>query len=177
MDTQFKLKTQVHGNLFEAEGDRETVLEQFRVFQEMISRSTPPPVIVTPAPSSEAPRTDVTAPAVPFNEQALNKIMKVEGRVVSLTVRPATVQDALLLMVYGQKVLRQTELCSGGELLSGLVVTGGFSIKRVDRLLHNMGLTGDLIVTGEHRAKKYRLANSGLTKVRQLATDLLATVA
>lgn len=179
MDAQFKLKTQVHGNLFEAEGDRDTVLEQFRAFQEMISHSPASPVVATPAPNIEAPHSLDTASAgtVPFNEQALSKIMKAEGRIVSLTVRPSSVQDALLLMIYGQKVLQQKEFCTGGELLSGLVTTGGYSIQRIDRVLHNMGLSGDIIIMGEHRGKKYRLANTGLTKVRQIASDLLAIVA
>jgi len=180
MDNIYRLKIQHHGSLFEAEGDKETVNEQFRAFQEMIRMSPPvaPPVQTLPAETKNP--TDATAPnnSVPFNEQLLDKIMRLEAKVVSLTVRPKTVQDALLLLVYGQKILRQNELCSGGVLLAGLVNTGGYSpIDRVDRLLHNMGLAGDLIVTGEHRAKKYRLSNSGLAKVRQIAAELLATVA
>jgi hypothetical protein len=180
MENTYRLKIQIHGNLFEAEGDRETVQEQFQAFKEMVTQAPQP---VTPAfrPPPELPKNTPEQPTVnafvPFNEQSLGKIMRLEAKVVSLTVRAKTVQDALLLIVYGQKVLRQNELCSGGVLLSGLVTSGGYSIDRVDRLLHNMGLAGDLIVTGEHRAKKYRLSNSGLVKVRQIAADLLATVA
>jgi hypothetical protein len=179
MENQYRLKIEVHGNSFEAEGDRETVNEQFRAFREMVSRGPAPPIPTSQAPADKAKSpSDTSAPnnSMPFNEEALNKIMQVQGRVVSLTVHPTNVEDALLLLVYGQKVLRQNELCTGGELFSGLISTGGYPVTRIDRLLHNMGLTGDLIVTGEHRAKKYRLANNGLTKVRQIAKDLLAKV-
>jgi hypothetical protein len=181
MDNTYRLKIQIHGNSFEAEGDRETVQEQFQAFKEMILQA-PQPIAPIPQLSSDPTKSSseqpITNGIVPFNEQSLGKIMRLDAKVVSLTVRPKTVQDALLLLVYGQKVLRQNELASGGVLLSGLITTGGYSpIGRVDRLLHNMGLAGDLIVTGEHRAKKYRLSNSGLTKVRQIATELLATVA
>ena len=178
MDNQYSLKIEVHGNKFDAQGDRETVNEQFRAFKEMISHVPKPPNTTSKAPSDEMnnPEQPTTNNSAPFNEQALNKIMQVQGRVVSLTVRPTSVEDALLLLVYGQKVLRQNELCSGGELLSGLLSTGGYSVTRIDRLLHGMGLTGDLLVTGEHRAKKYRLASDGLTKVRQIANELLAKV-
>ena len=185
METPYRLKIQIHGNSFEAEGDAETVQEQFRAFKEMIAHTPAPPVPITQSLADQMKLSDdvqtainptVHNSSVPFNEQALGKIMRLEARIVSLTVRPKTVQDALLLLVYGQKVLRQNELCSGGVLLSGLVTTGGYSIDRVDRLLHNMGLAGDLIVMGEHRGKKYRLSNSGFAKARQLASDLLVTV-
>src|SRR5207245_1841612 len=108
MENQCRLKIEVHGNLFEAEGDRETVNEQFRAFQEMIRMPAPaaPPV---EAPADE-PKNPVDSPAannsVPFNEQDLTKLMQVQQRAVNLTVHPATVEDALLLMLYGQKVLR-----------------------------------------------------------------------
>jgi len=178
MTDTYRLKIQFQGQLFEAEGDRETVNDQFRTFQEMIRsvspiapNSQPPPPDITPPNAEPTPET-----SVPFNDEFLGMIMKKEDRVISLTVRPASVQEALLVLLYGHRVLRQVDLCGGAELLSGLVVTGGYSITRVDRVLYTMSLSGELIITGEHRSKKYRLANIGITKARQIASDLLAKV-
>src|SRR2546427_11219602 len=100
MENQYRLKIQIHGNLFEAEGDRETVENQFRAFKEMIS-SPPSPLVSAPPPAANETKktSDLQAPnnSMQFNEQALSKIMQVQGRVVSLTVHPTNVEDALLL--------------------------------------------------------------------------------
>jgi DNA-binding transcriptional regulator PaaX len=61
--------------------------------------------------------------------------------------------------------------------MEGLTATGGLSVLRVDRLLERIGNAGDVVVIGVHRSKRYRLTNAGLAKARQIAADLLATVA
>ncbi len=110
-------------------------------------------------------------------DASLDKIMKVEKRVVSLTARPQMVGEAVLLVLYGQKILRGNDAVTGGEVMDALVTTGGYMLPRVDRLLEKLSSDGDVIVIGEHRAKRYRLTNAGIIKARQLATDLLAIVA
>jgi len=103
--------------------------------------------------------------------------MKVDERIVSLTVRPKNPDDAALLLLYGQKMLRENDSVTGAEVMGGITATGGLSIGRVDRLLENLARGGDVIVVGEHRSKRYRLTNAGLNKVRQVAGELVATVA
>ena len=55
--------------------------------------------------------------------------------------------------------------------------TGGLAVGRIDRLLEKAGTDGDVLVSGERRAKRYRLTNTGLAKARQIAIDLIAVVA
>lgn len=114
--------------------------------------------------------------AVPAIDSALDKIMRVENRVVSLTVRAKSIDDAVLLLVYGQKTLRQNDAVTGAEVMDGLTATGQ-RIGRVDRVLTKAGELGDVIVIGMGRAKRYRLTNAGITKARQVAAELIAIVA
>jgi DNA-binding transcriptional regulator PaaX len=61
--------------------------------------------------------------------------------------------------------------------MDGISATGGFGLFRVDRLLEGMAREGDVIVIGERRSKRYRLTNTGITRARQAAVDLIAIVA
>jgi hypothetical protein len=110
-------------------------------------------------------------------DSSLGKIMKVDNRIVSLTARPTTVGDAVLLVLYGQKILRENDSVTGGEVMDALVTTGGYMLPRVDRLLEKLAADGEVIVIGERRSKRYRLTNSGVTAAREIAKDLLALVA
>jgi len=179
MENNHRLKVRFGPHEFDAEGSEEFVNKRFEAFREMVASmpksSAPFPQITSiesdfPI-SAQLPKTDV-----PFNEQELSRIMKVEGRVVSLTARPANLEEAVLLLLLGQRILRSSELCTGGEIMEGLTVTGGYSVLRIDRLLEKLGRQGDVVVIGEHRAKRYRLANTGTAKARAIAGTLLATV-
>jgi hypothetical protein len=82
-----------------------------------------------------------------------------------------------LLLLYGQKVLRDNDAVTGGEVIEGLTATGGMSIGRTDRVLEKMGRDRDVIVIGERRGKRYRLTNTGISRARQIASSLIAIVA
>ncbi len=62
--------------------------------------------------------------------RALAKIMRVDNRVVSLTIRARdAADDAVLLLLYGQKtVSRENDSVTGGEVMEGFTATGGTSI-------------------------------------------------
>jgi hypothetical protein len=181
MDEMLRLKIKVGVHEFEAEGPAAVVNEQFQAWKELVVYS---PASEAPYAPLNAPTGDVPAtiqPARPADVTAVDtqlpKIMRAEGRVISLTVRAKTVDDAVLLILYGQKVLRDNDAITGGEVMEGLTATGGTSVGRVDRLLEKLGRDGDAIVIGERRGKRYRLTNAGITKARQLASDLIAIVA
>lgn len=187
METTTKVKFKVGVHEFEAEGPADVVREQLEAFKQLIAEL--PAAVVKPAP---APRpmniqelmgrsgadddieTDTTDGLQV--DQSLNKIMRVEQRVVSLTVSTASLGDAVLLIVYGQKILRDNDAVTGSEVMDGLTATGQ-RVERVDRVLAKAGDTGDVIVIGVGRAKRYRLTNMGLQKARQLAGRLIGTVA
>src|SRR5579863_369223 len=176
MDTPYRLKIKVGPHEFEAEGSAEDVREQFQAFKEMIAvvpvtpapnpQTTPPPVPITDGATPE--KTDV-----PSGDLALSKIMKLEGRTISLTVRPKTLVEAILLILLGQKLLRQNDSVTGAEILDGLKTTGGLAFGRIDRVMENIGKDGDVIVTGENRGKRYRMTNAGVAKARRLAAELI----
>lgn len=180
MASPYRLKIKVGPHEFEAEGSPEDVREQFQAFKEMIAivplSSPPNPQIPLTQDQSREDSTPEKAD-VPSGELSLSKIMKVEGRTVSLTVRPKTLVDGILLILLGQKSLRQNDSVTGAEVLDGLKTTGGLAFGRIDRVMENIGKDGDIIVTGENRGKRYRMTNAGVAKARRIASELIAIVA
>jgi hypothetical protein len=187
MDDSYRMRLKIGMHEFEAEGPVNVVQEQVKRFLELIA-SLPIEQVIPALPEPRAPiPADIppSPPAPPLNKTvsfpaidlALNKIMKVDERIVSLTVRPKNPDDAALLLLYGQKMLRENDSVTGAEVMGGITATGGLSIGRVDRLLEKLARDGDVIIVGEHRSKRYRLTNAGLNKVRQVAGELVATVA
>ena len=109
-------------------------------------------------------------------DAALHRIMKVENRIVSLTVKVRSIEDAVLLILFGQKVMRDNDSVTGSEVMDGLEISG-LKVPRADRILAKLSDGGDAIAVGLGRAKRYRMTNTGMTKARALAAELLATVA
>ena len=173
MDT-CKLKIKVGQHEFEAEGPTEIVQEQFLAFKELAST----------IPSHDPAKTNVSdEPAKPSRpkpdeiDDKLSEIMRVEGRIVSLMIKPEKVDAALLLLLYGQKVLRDNNAVSGAEIFDGVKATGGLAVSRVDKLLEKAGKAGDVIVMGERRSKRYRLTNAGLAKARSIGDQQVSLIA
>lgn len=179
MDDTYRQKLKIGVHEFEAEGPVAVVQEQVKRFMDLIASLpkeavNPPPPSLTDLENSPSPK---PRPPMPEADSSLDRIMRSEDRIISLTVRPRSVEDAVLLVLYGQKILRANDSVTGAEVMSGITATGGFAVSRVDRLLEKMARDGDVIVVGEHRSKTYRLTNTGLAKARQLAAELLAIVA
>ena len=176
MEENYRLKIKIGDHEFEAEGPVETVREQFEAFKELVKT----PAAQTQNPPQN-PEMSVTLPTLSqdmaFDDSALGKIMRKEGRIVSLTIRPRTIEEALFLIILGQRYLRGMEITTGSEVMGGITATGGIAVSRIDRLLEKMGRDGDLIVMGERRGKRYRFTNAGLSKAQKIATEMLATVA
>jgi hypothetical protein len=176
MDDNARLKIKVGAHEFEAEGPADIVQAQFEAFKQLVA-TVPSP---EPTTTSSMPARGENGGSTPVDpvatDTSLNKIMRVNGRCVSLTVKPRLLEEAMLLVLYGQSALRQNDSITGGEVLEGLVTTGGFPVLRVDRLLEKASQVGYVLVAGEHRAKRYRLTNMGLAKARQVASELIALV-
>jgi hypothetical protein len=186
VDGNQKLRIKVGEHEFEAEGPPEAVQAQFEMFKQLLTASAAilqPRPIAAAAESAADEAAEIQTPGNGAKREAgavdtdLHKIMRVDGRIVSFTVPPATADAALLLLLYGQKILRQNDGVTGNEVISGLTTTGGLGINRPDRMLARAATSGDVIVIGEGRSKRYRLTNTGLAKARQLAAELIAKVA
>jgi hypothetical protein len=86
------------------------------------------------------------------------------------------VQEAVLVMLYAQKTLRNNEAVTGTELLSGLATSGGYGIVRLDRILDKLAELGEVMSFGERRGKRYRLTNTGVAKAKAIAAELIEKV-
>jgi hypothetical protein len=164
----------------DVEASAESVREMFQAWQELVKIVVSTPIAQTQKGELASENTSPSSPkpdAVTTVDSTLTKIMRLENRTVSLTAQLTSVHDAILLMLYGQKTLRNNDAVTGAELNSGISATGGFSIGRLDRLLDKLALDGDVTTFGERRGKKYRLTNTGIAKARAIAGDLIAKVA
>lgn len=159
-----KLRIKIGDHEFEAEGPAEVVQAQFAAFKELIAT----------APVARA--VSGTVEDRPNNgPPALDKIMKVDGRVVSLTAQPKSLEDAVLLLLLGQKTFRNNDGVTGGEIVDGLTVSGQAK-HGSSRILKKIASDGNVIITGAHRGKRYRLTNQGVSKAQDIARGIVALV-
>jgi len=180
MDEPYHLIIELHGAKFDATGPVEIVNQWYQDFLKALATRPAqqnPQTQNSPTEPSIPDTIPIQQRDVPIDGTELSKIMNVKERIVSLTVRAQSVEDAVMLIILGQRVLRNNELTTGGEIIDGLSHTGGVNIGRVDRLLEKIARDGNLIVTGARRSKRYRLTNSGLAKARDIAGAALATIA
>jgi hypothetical protein len=179
MDGTSKLKIKIGDHEFEAEGPAETVQAQFNVFKELIGHIPErKPVLAKDSEPIESPGDEAQSPSVARNngQLRLDTIMKTDGRVVSLTARANSLDDAILLVLLGQKTFRSIDGVTGSEIIDGLKVSGQ-PTERIDRVVKKLSDDGYVIITGVNRGKRYRLTNQGLSKAQEIARAVIATVA
>ena len=169
----YKLRVKIGEHEFEAEGDPETVKQQFDAFHALLGtlRNQSPKDIPLEAP----PSPDTPAPPANIAHVPLERIMKVQGRIVSLTVAPPTLQDSALLVLLGNKELRNNEMATGQEIGDGLAQSGR-PVSRVDRVMEKMVDDAYVLKSGFKRGTRYRLSNTGLQKALAVARELIATL-
>src|SRR5579872_5568932 len=98
MDT-YRLKLKIGEHEFEAEGPVEVVRSQFEAFKELVSSL--PRNTANDTPRTEA-QTQLDIPAsASDNTLSLDKITRMDDRIISLTAHPDNVEDALLLLLLG----------------------------------------------------------------------------
>jgi hypothetical protein len=103
---------------------------------------------------------------------SLNDLASVSGRTVYLKV-PTTITDAILIILLGQKELRQSEVVSGVEIMNGLRFSGA-SVTRADGIIRKQVDNGSIISIGRYRARRYHLSSKGVERARQVAQKLAA---
>jgi hypothetical protein len=173
-----KLRVKVGQHEFEAEGDPESVKAQFEAFQQILGMLDGRKALVVPDDVNETPPPDTPPPpktphVVSF--VPLDRIMRVQGRVVSLTVPPSAIEDAALLILLGNNQLRNNETVTGGEVGDALAQSGR-PVARVDRIMEKMIEEAFVLKSGFKRATRYRLSNTGQQKALSVAKDLIATL-
>ncbi|MGA2988046.1 MAG: hypothetical protein ABSB39_22050 [Candidatus Sulfotelmatobacter sp.] len=172
--SEYRLKIKIGNHEFEAEGPADAVAKQFSDFKEIISKIPDVPVVVAtptaPALSDAAPGPAGNNP-LPPPASALNKIFRVEGRVISMTALPGSENDAALLIMLGQKELRDNDAATGSEIKDGLELSG-YKPGRIDRTMERFVADGLVLTMGKNRGRKYRLTNQGLVKAQAIADEL-----
>lgn len=166
----YKLKVKIGQHEFEAEGPEEVVQSQFQAFQQLIATAQSQKQEVSSAVVQEQKPTENGAAI------ALDRIMRSEGRVVSLTALPGNHDDAAMLVLLGQKTFRNNDTVTGSEIMDGLELSG-IRLPRVDRLMEKLAADGLVIKVGIGRASRYRLTNQGMSRAQSIARDVLAVVA
>jgi hypothetical protein len=185
--SELRIRIKYGEHEFEAEGAAEPVERRAEAFQLMVAPppvqtpvSEPAPVIAdvrvasidaaTSQPTDTPPHAEEPAP-LPLR---LEEITHRRGPIVSLSVK-ANVQDAVLVMLLGQRNFRQNESVSGIEIMEGLRGSG-IDILRVDTLMTKLAHRGNVIAMGKHRRRRYRLSTIGAMHAEQIARALAAHV-
>jgi hypothetical protein len=161
-----KLKVKVGEHEFEAEGPSDIVQAQFETFKKLIDGG---PKQET-ARKQEAPA--ATKPSQE-SELMLDRICKVAGRVVSLTVKPELVTDAAMLVMLCQRQFREIEAVTASEIKDGLEQSG-YRIDRLDRIMQPLADDGSLVRIGARKGTRYRFTNPGFAKSQEIAREVIA---
>jgi len=165
----YRIKIKVGEHEFEAEGPVEVVQSQLEVFKNLIESVSHQ----MPA-GKEVGHLEVE---VPNNKEQLplDKISKVEGRVVSLTIKPEAESTAAMLIMLAQRTYRANDTVTASEIKDGLEQSG-YRPGRVDRLMQPLTDDGSVVRIGARKGARYRFTNQGLVKAQAAARDVLATI-
>jgi hypothetical protein len=169
----YRLKIKIGDHEFEAEGPADVVQSQFNAFKDLIASIPQKSAVQNPIANTQTTNDNVTS----ANESALalDKVTRVEDRVISLTARPETIEDALMLILLGQRTFRGNDSVTGSEIIEGMRQSG-ITVGRVDWRLEKLATEGLIIKIGMGRASRYRLTNQGMSKAQGLAKNLIALV-
>ncbi len=189
-----KIKTRIGSDEFEAEGENEIVLEQYREFKELVRSKLPgtlPPAVTPPAPQPSwlqpAPLSAPLPTAEPLADQGmtaakLSRIVRTDGnKPLTLSALPrgeGREGDAALILLLAYRILWKEEEMAGARLLDGLQISG-YRVERVDRLMDRfMEAQEPLVIrTGVRRGVRYRLTTRGVARATAIIEELLNTIA
>ena len=169
---ELSLKIKIGDFKFEADGPANAVDTQFDKFTRIIAPPPPEPPPLEPQKAVGAqPVEAAPAAAAPRVEPlAFDKIMQVSERTVSLRVAPK-LDDAVLLILLGQKHYLRNEVVSGAEIMSGLR-SSGFKVIRADSALMRQASQGMIVAAGKRRMRRYRLSTDGVMRAEKIARQL-----
>ncbi|HYR85190.1 MAG TPA: hypothetical protein VE422_13990 [Terriglobia bacterium] len=163
--SESRLRIKFGEHEFQAEGSAESVERQLEIFKKLVVPEAEPKPAMEPMPE---PVKEAPAPL------SLEKIMHVDGAIVSLNVTPK-VEEAVLLLLLGHSQFRQHHILSGTDVMSGLRASG-FKVRRADLILKRLSGEGSIIAIGRYRTLRYQLSKSGFDRGEQIACQLISQV-
>ena len=162
--SEYRIKMKIGDAEFEAVGPIEEVKAQFEAFKEMVQARNNP--VETKPVSQESVQPSLTSLYDPT--PGMDDLFHVKGRVVSLATYPIYASksdtDSVLLILFGQNLLRQNSAVTGGEIVDGL----GYESPRVREALSTLASERAINITGSHRGKRYSLTNQGIDRAKKL---------
>ena len=168
-----KTRIKIGEHEFEAEGPPESVQAQFEAFRSLISEASLKPAEKTLPPEQEQSSNQQFTGSP--THVPLEKILRVSGRIVSLTAIPSSTEDAALLIMLGHKDLRNNESVTGQEIGDGLAQSGR-PVPRTDRIMDKPIASANVLKSGFKRSTRYRLSNVGHQKALAVARELIAAL-
>ncbi|MGA2859059.1 MAG: hypothetical protein ABSE40_19490 [Candidatus Sulfotelmatobacter sp.] len=167
----YRIKVKIGEHEFEAEGPAEIVQGQFETFKQLIASQ--PQRINTTEKTSKQEESGASG-ASGNGELQLDRICRVEGRIVSLTVKPEEASAAMLIML-GQKTFRDNETVTSSEIKDGLEHSG-YRPGRIDRIMQPLADEGSVIRIGQRKGTRYRFTNPGTAKAKVIAKTAIEQV-
>lgn len=155
--SESKIKVKIGEHEFEAEGPVEVVNAQFEIFKELIKPT-----------ADFKDKTIFSLPSERPSPTNFNRIFSLKNpRIVSLNDPTKSINDAMLLIIYGQKQCRNNEAATGGEIKSGLEASG-YDGQEISRRLRELRHENLIAAQGTHRGKRYQLTNEGMSRVQEM---------
>jgi hypothetical protein len=153
-----RVRIKVGENEFEANGPPEFVQAEIAGFKKLIGYKADPA-----ANNPQSERADI------------EKVARINGRVVSLKVRTKSPVHSVLAVLLGQHLLRNNTKVMGSEIMDGLRQSG-YDISRADNILRDHVASANVTVVGRHRRRRYQLTPRGIEKAQAVARVLLAAL-
>jgi hypothetical protein len=186
-----KVKVNVAGHSFDAEGPEHAISEKFDRWQSLVEKALAvgngtPGLVTERSAAHDAParaaadpeevRETLPAPnGSEFTREQLGKLFDSDERrgIVWLRVPVHDEADAALAMLYGFRALRSMDAVSTLRL-SAAMERAGHGVPRLDRPLAQYIEARLIIPHGVRRGRTYRLTATGLAQARRILNDLLA---
>jgi hypothetical protein len=160
-----KVRIKTGGDEFEAEGPVDAVRAQVATFVRLLGRAGDM--------EENAQTSSASADPQPQSGPDIHNAFHVDGKVVSVASQSSSVDQDLLAILWGQHQLRRVTGISGTEIMSGLRASG-HQVIRTDHVLKRYISSGDIVVTGKYRSRRYRLTTDGAAKALNVARAIAA---
>jgi hypothetical protein len=109
-----------------------------------------------------------------LGNRPLDGIIRVDGADVVLNKLPHLPVDSVVVLLFGQRMLRNNHLVSGREIARGLSASGR-PTNRASHLLNLCRKYGWIKAGGKNRGRRYLLTDAGIKRAEAVAQAAMDT--